>query len=100
MKQLKHYVEQWKGRLRAKLEGLSPKTRLRLVVMTFMVLALGCLFQIGMALYRFGNGNGRTDFGRIESVSLSSGREFTKPYHNFEHGTEKRKDGQDAVREE
>lgn len=100
MKQLKRYIEKWKGLLRAKLESLSPKTRLRLVVAIFMVFALGCLVQIGMALYRFGEGNSRTDFGRIESVSLSSGRELTKPYHNFEHGTEKRKDGQDMGREE
>lgn len=63
--------EKMKGVLRQRLECLSPKARLRLVVSVFTAFAVCCVFQFVTAIVNFGTDKAAEyDMRHIESVSL------------------------------
>lgn len=64
-------IESVKWRFRQRLECLSPKARLRLVVSVFAAFAVCCVFQFVTAVVNFGTGTAEVEIRRIESVSLS-----------------------------
>jgi len=64
-------IDKYNEELRRRLESLSPKARLRLVVSFFVVFAVCSIFQIVAAVANFGKGRTTTEIGHIESVSLS-----------------------------
>lgn len=65
-------LERLKGRVRRKLDSLSPKARLRLVVSVFAALAVCCVYQFVTAVVNFGTSKAEVEMRHIESVSLSS----------------------------
>lgn len=62
--------EKMKGVLRQRLECLSPKARLRLVVSVFAAFAVCCVFQFVTAVINFGTKAAEYEMRHIESVSL------------------------------
>lgn len=64
--------EKIKGRVQRKLDSLSPKARLRLVVSVFAIFAVCCVFQFVTAVVNFGTSKAEVEMRHIESVNLSS----------------------------
>lgn len=85
-KGLSAYRQKWENSLRRKLEGLSPKNRLRLVVAASAVLALCSLCTIGTAVCGFGSGGNGADIGHIEKLDLPKRQEVINLYNNMENG--------------
>lgn len=85
-KRLSIYWIKWKRLLRHKLEGLSPKARLRLVVAASAVLALCSLCTIGTAVCGFGSGGNGPDIGHIEKLDLPKRQEVINLYNNMKYG--------------
>ena len=86
LKRLEAYVERLKGKLRHWLESLSPKARLRLVVLAFALFAICCLYMIGSAIIGFGSGGKGADIGHIEILDLPKKQEVINLYNNIENG--------------
>lgn len=72
-------------RLREWLEGLSPKTRLTVVLVMFSLFAIGCLVMLGTAIYDFGKGKEEMQMEHIRRLELPSRERHTVP---FDYGTE------------
>lgn len=64
--------EKMKGQIRQRLECLSPKARLRLVVSVFAAFAVCCMFQFVTAVINFGTKKAEYEMRHIESASLSN----------------------------
>jgi len=64
--------EKMKGQIRQRLDSLSPKARLRLVVSVFAAFAVCCVFQFVIAIFNFGTKKAEYEMRHIESVSLSN----------------------------
>lgn len=64
-------IDKMKGRIRHRLDSLSPKARLRLVVSVFAAFAVCCVYQFVTAVVNFGTGKAEVEMRHIESVSLS-----------------------------
>lgn len=96
MKVLETYVDRLKGKLRHRLESLSPKARLRLVVSVFSLFALCSLYMIGSAIIGFGSGGKGTDIGHIEILDLPKKQEVINIYNDIGNGkgTEREHEGQ------
>lgn len=60
-----------KGRLRDRLDSLSPRTRLKVVIVMFGLFAICSFYMIGSAIVNFGNGKtSKMEVEHIESVKL------------------------------
>lgn len=62
----------FEGRLRGRLEALSPKARLMTVLVLFSLFAVGCLAMLGTAICDFGKGKGDMQIEHIEQLELPS----------------------------
>ena len=60
------------GRLRRRLEVLSPKARLATVLVLFSSFAVGCLVMLGTAIHDFGKGKAPMRIEHIEHLELPS----------------------------
>lgn len=60
------------GRLRRRLEALSPKARLATVLVLFSSFAVGCLVMLGTAIHDFGKGKAPMRIEHIEHLELPS----------------------------
>lgn len=63
-------IERMKGLIQQRLDSLSPKARLRLVVSVFAAFAVCCVYQFVTAVINFGTGKAEVEMRHIESVSL------------------------------
>ncbi len=65
------YIADFKSRLQKRLETLSSKARLRLVLTVFVMFALLCLYMIAASVVNFGKGkNGAIQIRHIEKLDL------------------------------
>ena len=92
MGKMKNLIEKWttrfKKELRGKLDALSPKTRLRIVLAAFAVFASLCLYMTATAIIGFGKGNKAMEIRHIEKLDLH-GQESMNLYNNvYGKGTE------------
>ena len=60
------------GRLRRRLEALSPKARLATVLVLFSSFAVVCLVMLGTAIHDFGKGKAPMRIEHIEHLELPS----------------------------
>lgn len=81
-----------KGLVRWKLDSLSPKARLRLVVSVFAAFAVCCVYQFVTAVINFGTGKAEVEMRHIESVSLSNdnGQGVSNLFNSFEQWKKKK----------
>lgn len=88
MKKTVTKIIQWRDafdkRLREKLEALSPKTRLTVIIVLFTLFAVGCIAMLGSAIYDFGKGKGDMLMEHIESLELPIGKKRIVPYKELE----------------
>lgn len=88
MKKTVKRIMQWRDafekRLRERLEALSPKARLTIVIVMFSLFAAGCIAMLGSAIYDFGKGKGQMLMEHIEKLELQTGRKHAVPYKELE----------------
>ena len=74
MGKMKNIIEKWttglKGRLRKRLDALSPKARLRIVLAAFAVFTSLCLYMTATAIIGFGKGERVLEMRHIEKLDL------------------------------
>ena len=92
MGKVKNIIEKWttglKGRLRKRLDALSPKARLRIVLAAFAVFTSLCLYMTATAIIGFGKGERALEMRHIEKLDLH-GQESMNLYNNvYGKGTE------------
>jgi len=81
MKCIENWVNRQNERLRCKLDGLSPKMRLAVVLAMFAVFALCALFTLGTALYRIGRSEGRQiEIEHIKQLDLQPRQDSINAY--------------------
>lgn len=89
MGKIKILIEGMKGKLRHKLDALTPKTRLRIVLAAFAVFALLCLYMTATAVIGFGKGEKALEIRHIEKLDLHE-QDSMNLYNNvYGKGTEK-----------
>lgn len=82
------YATDFKKELRGKLDVLSPKARLGIVLAAFSVFAVLCLYMTVTAIIGFGKGNGEMEMRHIEKLDLPV-QESMNLYNNvYGKGTE------------
>lgn len=72
IKKITGWRNAFEGRLRGRLEALSPKARLMTVLVLFSLFAVGCLAMLGTAICDFGKGKGKMQIEHIEQLELPS----------------------------
>ena len=92
MGKVKNLIEKWitglKGRLRKRLDALSPKARLRIVLTAFAAFASLCLYMTATAIIGFGKGEEALEIRHIEKLDLPV-QESMNLYNNmYGKGTE------------
>ena len=92
MGKMKNIIEKWttrfKKELRGKLDALSPKARLGIVLTAFAAFASLCLYMTATAIIGFGKGERALEMRHIEKLDLH-GQESTNLYNNvYGKGTE------------
>lgn len=95
MKKLIRRVNEWMDKqdekLRYKLESLSPKTKLAVVLLIFVVFAVCALFTFGTALYQIGTENGRQiEIEHIKQFNLQQKQDSINLYKQYDYGTEQK----------
>lgn len=89
MGKIKILIEGLKGKLRHKLDALSPKMRLRIVLAVFAVFASLCLYMTATAVIGFGKGEKALEIRHIEKLDLHE-QDSMNLYNNvYGKGTEK-----------
>lgn len=92
MGKMKNLIEKWTARfkkeLRGKLETLTPKAHLGIVLTAFALFAVLCLYMTVTAIAGFGKGNGAMEIRHIEKLDLPT-QESMNLYNNvYGKGTE------------
>lgn len=92
MERMKIIIEKcatnFRKELRGKLDALSPKVRLRIVLAAFAVFATLSLYMTATAIIGFGGGNGAMEMRHIEKLDLPA-QESINLYNNvYGKGTE------------
>lgn len=72
IKKITEWRNAFEGRLRRRLEALSPKARLMTVLVLFSLFAIGCLAMLGTAIRDFGKGSKPMRIEHIEQLELPS----------------------------
>lgn len=89
MKKTIRKITEWRNtfevRLRERLEALTPKTRLIVILTLFSLFAVCCLVMLGTAVSDFGKGKREMRMEHIEKLELPS-RERHNPA--LDYGTE------------
>ena len=67
------------GRLRWRLEALSPKARLMTVLVLFLTFAVCCLVMLATAIHDFGKGKAPMRIEHIEHLELPSRDRTAQP---------------------
>ena len=67
------------GRLRGRLEALSPKARLMTVLVLFLTFAVCCLVMLATAIHDFGKGKAPMRIENIEHLELPSRERTAQP---------------------
>lgn len=89
MGKIKFLIEGMKGKLRHKLDALTPKTRLRIVLTAFAAFAILCLYMTATAVIGFGKGEKALEIRHIEKLDLHE-QDSMNLYNNvYGKGTEK-----------
>lgn len=70
MEKMKTLIEGLKGRLRGKMDALTPKARMGIVLTAFAAFAILCLYMTATAIIGFGKGNGAMEIRHIEKLDL------------------------------
>lgn len=70
MEKMKTLIEGLKGRLRGKMDALTPKARLGIILTAFAAFAILCLYMTATAIIGFGKGNGEMEIRHIEKLDL------------------------------
>lgn len=82
------YATDFKKELRGKLDALTPKARLGIVLTAFAAFAILCLYMTATAIVGFGKGNGAMEIRHIEKLDLPV-QESMNLYNNmYGKGTE------------
>lgn len=70
IKKITEWRNAFEGRLRRRLEALSPKARLMTVLVLFSLFAIGCLAMLGTAICDFSKSKGKMQIEHIEQLEL------------------------------
>ena len=80
---IEKYTTNFKKELRGKLDALSPKARLRIVLTTFAVFAVLCLYMTATAVIGFGKGERALEIRHIEKPELPQNSSMQEAYEQY-----------------
>lgn len=85
-------VHRFDDQLHRKLDGLSPKKRLTVVLALFAVFALCAFLSIGTALFRIGRyGKRQLEIKHIKQIGLPKKQDSINTLKQYNYGTEESK---------